>query len=231
MNFLPEELAKYAEAHTTAESRVLKELSRETNLKVLMPQMLSGHLQGQFLKMLSCMIQPRCILEIGTFTGYSAICLAGGLQEKGMLHTIDNNEELKTMALKYFKKAGLEKKIKLYTGNGKKIIPTLKETFDLVFIDADKENYSNYYDLVFDKTRKGGFIIADNVLWSGKVLEKKKDKDTQALADYVRKVHNDNRVENILSFKASNPLFFQSSRNNFNNFMGLEYLIILRQDN
>lgn len=198
MDFLPENISNYTEQHTKPESAALQELNRETYLKVMMPQMLSGHLQGQFLRIISYMISPKVILEIGTFTGYSAICLAGGLQEDGILHTIDINEELKPMVMKYFKSAGVENKIIMHTGDAQKIIPSLQETLDLVFIDADKENYSNYYDLVFDKVKKGGFILADNVLWSGKVMEEKKDKDTKAIDEFNKKIQSDNRVENVL---------------------------------
>jgi caffeoyl-CoA O-methyltransferase len=198
MEFLPEPLAIYAEAHTSPETDVLQQLNRETHAKILMPRMLSGHLQGQFLSMISHMVQPKAVLEIGTYTGYSAICLAAGLQVGGVLHTIDINEELEEMVTGFIAKAGLQDKIKNHVGNALEIIPGFTETFDLVFIDADKINYSNYFDLVIDKVRKGGFIMADNVLWSGKVIEEKKDKDTQAIADYNRKLQNDPRVENVL---------------------------------
>ena len=163
--------------------------------------MLSGHLQGRVLSMISKMIQPKRILEIGTYTGYSAICLSEGLNKDGLLHTIDVNEELESMVRgKYFKAAGTDNKINYHIGNAVKIIPTLNEIFDLVFIDADKQNYSNYYDLVFDKVRSGGFIIADNVLWSGKILDdpKKMDVDTKAIYDYNKKVHTDERVDHVL---------------------------------
>lgn len=198
MNFLPKSIAEYAEQHTTPESPVLQELNRETYLKVLVPQMLSGHLQGAALQMLSQMIRPKTILEIGTFTGYSAICLAQGLQEEGCLHTMDINEELADMQQRYFQKANLQSKIKQYIGNALDIIPTIDATFDLVFIDADKINYSNYYHLVFDQLATGGVIIVDNVLWSGKVLQDKKDEDTQAIADFNRLVQEDDRVTNVL---------------------------------
>lgn len=195
---LPDLLEKYIQDNSAAEDPVLWELSRETFLKVQMPQMLSGHLQGIFLEFISRMIQPGRILEIGTFTGYSAICMAKGLVSDGVLYTIDVNEELRTMAEKYFAKAGLADKIKLLTGDARKIIPDLNETFDLVFIDADKLNYGAYYDLVFDKVRPGGYIIADNVLWSGKVVEEKKDKDTQAIDAYNKKVKEDKRVKSFI---------------------------------
>jgi caffeoyl-CoA O-methyltransferase len=173
MDFLPEEIEKFVEEHTRPETEVLKQLNRETYAKVLMPRMLSGHVQGQVLRMLSLMIKPKFILEVGTFTGYSGICLSEGIQEGGKLITIDVNAELEEMVRKYFKQAGAENRIDYHIGNAMQIIPALNEKFDLVFIDADKENYSNYYDLVFDKVNTGGYIIADNVLWSGKVTEPK----------------------------------------------------------
>lgn len=198
MEFLPEALEKYVEAHIKPEPEVLKKLNRETYAGVLMPQMLSGHLQGAFLKMISSMIHPSQILEIGTFTGYSCICLADGLKPDGTIHTIDINEELSDMVKRHIKEAGIEKKVKTYIGNALEIIPTIKETFDIVFIDADKKNYVKYYELAFDKVRKGGYIIADNVLWSGKVIEPKTDEDTRAIMAYNDKVTADSRVENVL---------------------------------
>lgn len=200
MDFLPKEIEDYAASFTNPETGVLAELNRETYAKTLMPRMLSGHIQGQVLRMLSQMIKPKNILEIGTFTGYSAICLADGLQEGGKLYTIDVNEELETMARKYFAKAGLENTIDFRIGNALEIIPDLDVKFDLVFIDADKENYSNYFDLVVNEVNKGGYIIADNVLWSGKVTLPKDemDKDTAALVEYCKKVKEDSRVENVL---------------------------------
>lgn len=198
MEFIDLTIQQYAENFTSEESNILQQLNRETYAKVLMPRMLSGHLQGQFLSMISCMIQPERILEIGTYTGYSAICLAAGLKANGILHTIDINDELEDMVRQYFAKANVAEKIQYHLGNALEIIPTLNETFDLVFIDADKENYSVYFDLVIDKVRTGGFIIADNVLWSGKVLQEKKDKDTQAIHFYNEKVKADNSVEQIL---------------------------------
>lgn len=200
MNFLPELLEKYVETHTTPEPGILQKLSRETHAKVLMPQMISGHLQGRFLKMLSCMISPKQILEIGTFTGYSSICLSEGLKEGGMVHTIDINEELSDLVKRYLKESGAEKKVKIYIGNALEIIPTIDKTFDLVFIDADKKNYKNYYNLVFNKVRKGGFIIADNVLWSGKVIEPlaTNDYETKGIMEYNDMVMQDKRVENVM---------------------------------
>ena len=201
MEFIDEKIEAYAENHTSPESETLQELNRETWAKVMMPRMLSGHLQGRVLSMISKMIQPRDILEIGTYTGYSAICLAEGLADGGVLNTIDINEELEDMVKAYVQKAGLEESIKFHIGNAMEIIPQLSSWFDLVFIDADKENYSNYYDLVIERMKPGAYIIADNVLWSGKVLEEKQlanDAETRALHEFNEKVHADHRVENVL---------------------------------
>ncbi len=201
MEFIDERLNAYAEQHTSSESDLLNDLNRQTHLKILQPRMLSGHIQGRLLSMFSQMIQPKCILEIGTYTGYSALCIAEGLQKDGKLITIDVNEELAPFTKSYFDKSDYAKQIDFRIGDAMEIIPAIKETIDLVFIDADKENYSNYFDLVIDKVRKGGFIIADNVLWSGKVIEpiKANDKDTQALVEFNKKIHNDPRVENVLA--------------------------------
>lgn len=198
MKLISDEIENYSAAFSAPEEDVLKELNRETHLKILLPQMLSGHIQGNFLKMMSYMIQPKRILEIGTFTGYSAICFAQGLQENGKLYTIDINAELEDMCRRYFEKAGLTNKIDYRIGNALNIIPEINEELDLVFIDADKINYANYYDLVFDKVKSGGFIIADNVLWSGKVTLEKHDKDTAALHAFNQKINDDERVENYL---------------------------------
>jgi caffeoyl-CoA O-methyltransferase len=198
MDFLPPAIEAYAEAHTTPESELLTRLSRDTHAKVLQPRMLSGHLQGQWLAMLARLMRPRRILEIGTYTGYSALCLAEGLTHDGLLITIDINEELETFTRSFLQQSPLTHKIDYRIGNAIELIPTLEEEFDLVFIDADKPSYSLYYDLVFDKVRSGGVIMADNVLWSGKVVENKMDKDTQALLDYNQKVTNDPRVTNVL---------------------------------
>ena len=160
--------------------------------------MLSGKVQGQFLKFISQMLQPNRVLEIGTYTGYAAICLAAGLPENGKLFTIDINEELEDIVKTHVVKAGLQNKIVQIIGDATQEIQKLNETFDLVFIDADKQNYSLYYDLVFDKVRSGGFILADNVLWSGKIIDEQKDKDTQKLAEFNDKVQQDNRVENVI---------------------------------
>ncbi|MCS6819244.1 MAG: O-methyltransferase [Chitinophagales bacterium] len=198
LSFLPEELLRYAEQMSSPEDAVLQQLWRETHLKVSMPQMLSGNVQGKFLEFFSRALQPHRILEIGTYTGYSAICLAKGLAKNGHLHTIDVNEELEDMIRKYFELAQLSDKITLHIGDACKVVPELNETFDLVFIDADKENYSLYFDLVIDKVRQGGFIIADNVLWSGKVMHPPFDKDTEAIRAYNEKVLKDPRVESFI---------------------------------
>lgn len=200
MEFPDPKIATYAEAHTSPESELLATLNRDTNANVMFPRMLSGHLQGRMLSMLSKMIRPEKILEIGTYTGYSAICLCEGLTDNGMLHTIELNPEHENMIQKYFRNAGVEKKISLHIGNAKKIIPTLKETFDLVFIDADKENYSAYFDMVFPMVRAGGYILADNTLWNGKVLEpvNPNDKETKGIVEFNNKVQADSRVENVL---------------------------------
>ena len=200
MEFLPEDISNYSEDHTTNESAVLQDLNRTTWSKVLQPRMLSGHLQGRVLSMFSKMIRPKRILEIGTYTGYSAICLAEGLAEGGKLITIDLNEELEDMVLDYVKRSGFEEKVEFKIGNAMELIPQMDEDWDLVFIDADKENYSNYLDLIFDKLKPGGYVIADNVLWSGKVVKEAQDKDeeTQALKEFNTKVQNDDRLENVL---------------------------------
>src|SRR4051812_27839748 len=200
MEFIDEKIENYALSMSRPESEVLKKLNRETWAKVMMPRMLSGHMQGNLLSMLSHMLRPKQILEIGTYTGYSGLCLAEGLAEGGKLHTIDINEELESMVRRFIREAGMESRISYYIGNALQIIPTIDETFDLVFIDADKKNYAAYYDIVFDKVRSGGYIIADNVLWSGKVLddESKMDADTRAIHEYNKKIHQDPRVEHML---------------------------------
>jgi len=200
MDFLPKEIDAYSVSHTTSETEVLNDLNRQTNIQILQPRMLSGHLQGRVLSMFSNMIQPTNILEIGTYTGYSAICLAEGLKKGGKVVTIDRNAELEDFASSYFEMANVSKNIDFRIGNAIEIIPTLKEKFDLVFIDADKRNYSNYFDLVIDNLPTGAYIIADNVLWSGKVVQKVEelDMETKAIIEYDEKIHNDPRVENIL---------------------------------
>ncbi|GAB2788194.1 O-methyltransferase [Rhabdobacter roseus] len=201
MEFLPKDIETYTEAHTEAESELLRALARETHAKVLRPRMLSGHLQGRFLALLSRLLRPRRILEIGTYTGYSALCLCEGLATDGTLTTLDVNEELESLTRRYFEQSGYASRIDYRLGPAAAIIPQLDETFDLVFIDADKLNYLTYYQLLIDKVRPGGLILADNVLWSGKVVPvpgQRIDKDTQALLDFNRTVHEDPRVSNLL---------------------------------
>ncbi len=198
MNFLPEDLEHYVENHTSPESPILEKINRETHVEVLMPRMLSGHLQGRVLSMISHMIQPKCILEIGTYTGYSAICLAEGLRPEGMLYTLDINEELEDRVRGYFNEAGLGNQIEYLIGDARKILPTLEISPDIVFIDADKRSYAQYYNLVIDKVVKGGYILVDNVLWSGKVCGEYDDKDTQNMRAFNDMVQADPRVENVL---------------------------------
>jgi predicted O-methyltransferase YrrM len=201
MDFLPEELNEFVVEHTQPEPELLNRINRETNIKVLRPRMLSGHLQGRVLSMFCHMIKPKTILEIGTYTGYSAICMAEGLQSGGVIHTIDIDEELEDFVRDKITLAGLDETIQFHVGNALKIIPELNGNFDLVFIDADKDNYSNYFDLVIDRVPSGGYIIADNVLWSGKVVDEQEvanDPDTKALVEFCDKVHNDSRVQNVL---------------------------------
>ncbi len=191
-------LSKYCERYSTQPEQLLLELERETHLKTLAPQMLSGRLQGMFLSMISSWIRPSVILEIGTFTGYGTINLAKGLREKGVLHTIEVNPELSYISQKYFKKAGLDGKIQQHIGDAKDIIPTITQPFDLVYIDAGKSDYHLHYDLVIEKISKGGVIMTDNVLWSGKVGKGLKDKDTVVLESFNQKIMQDLRVENII---------------------------------
>ena len=200
MNFLPDKIEDYIITHSENEPELLKQLNRETWQKVMNPRMLSGHFQGRVLAMLSKIQQPKSILEIGTYTGYSALCLAEGLLENGVLHTIDYNEELSVLQQKYFDKSSYKNQIKQYVGNAIKVIPKINEKFDLVFIDADKSNYSIYFNLIINKMNKGGIILSDNVLWSGKVIEKldPKDEDTQALIAYNKLLKADKRIETIL---------------------------------
>lgn len=200
MDFIDKDLEAYAKKHTTPEPDLWADLSRETWLNKLYPRMLSGHLQGAFLSLISQMIKPNRILEIGTFTGYSALALAKGLSNTGLLYTIDINKEHESLALKHFAADGISQKVKMIIGDALEIIPTINEKWDLVFIDADKINYSNYFDLVFDRVNPGGWIIVDNVLWSGKVLVKTdlKDKDTAAIKVFNEKIQSDDRVENML---------------------------------
>ena len=200
MDFTDKNIVNYSLEHSDEEDEVLSELQRETHLTFLSPRMLSGHLQGKLLTMLSASIQAKSILEIGTYTGYSAICLAKGLSEDGKLITIDINEETETIAKKYFLKSGLNNKIEIKIGNALNLLPDLKMQFDFVFIDADKKNYLNYYHLIFDKVRQGGLIIADNVLWSGKVLDETihKDADTKSIIEFNAFIKKDERIEKLL---------------------------------
>tara|TARA_B100000900_G_C20578482_1_gene716374 strand:+ start:261 stop:896 length:636 start_codon:yes stop_codon:yes gene_type:complete len=198
MEFINNQIIKYAEYHSDKESSLLKELSRETWAKVLNPRMLSGHIQGRILSMISNMINPTNIIEIGTYTGYSALCLAEGLKKQGELHTIDINEEHINIAKKFFKKSQYNNNIITYNGNAIDIIPKLNLKFQLAFIDADKENYSKYLDLLIDKMEQNSYIIADNVLWSGKVVKDEMDIETKSLDTYNKKVLNDKRLETVL---------------------------------
>ncbi|WP_298779442.1 O-methyltransferase [uncultured Polaribacter sp.] len=200
MHFLPENLDNYVVYHSQQEPKILQELSKETWQKVLNPRMLSGAFQGRVLSMISKLIKPTTVLEIGTYTGYSALCLAEGISSKGKIITLDKNEELETLQNKYFEKSGYRNQIQQLVGNAIEIIPTLDEKFDLVFIDADKSNYVNYFNLIIKKMNPGGVILSDNVLWSGKVVEKldPKDKDTKVLLEYNKLLNSDKRVETVL---------------------------------
>ena len=200
MHFLPENIDNYIIKHSQQEPKILKELGRETWQKVLNPRMLSGAFQGRVLSMVSKLVSPKNILEIGTYTGYSALCLAEGLQKNGKIFTIDKNEELQTLQNKYFEKSGYRNQIKQFTGNALQIIPNIHEKFDLVFIDADKSNYINYFHLMIEKMNPGGIILSDNVLWSGKVVETldPKDNDTKILLEYNKLLNEDERVETVL---------------------------------
>lgn len=200
MHFLPEKINNYVVNHSQQEPLVLKELSKETWQKVLNPRMLSGAFQGRVLSMISKLVQPKTILEIGTYTGYSALCLAEGLSKKGKIITIDKNEELETLQNKYFEKSGFRSQIEQKVGNALAIIPQIDEKFDLVFIDADKSNYINYFHLIIDKMNSGGVILSDNVLWSGKVVEdlNPKDLDTKVLLEYNTLLNTDDRIETVL---------------------------------
>lgn len=200
MHFLSEELENYAAQHTEDEPLLLQELNKRTHLNVLQPRMISGHFQGRFLSLLSKMVQPRTILEIGTYTGYATLCLAEGLHPEGVLHTIDIKEELTDLQREFFDRSGYGSQIVQHLGKAADIIPALDTTFNLVFIDADKQNYAHYFDLVIEKMNRGGLILSDNVLWSGKVVEEVKhnDKHTQALMAYNQKIKDDPRVETVL---------------------------------
>ena len=200
MHFLPEKLDNYVVAHSQKEPELLQQLSRETWQKVLAPRMLSGHFQGRVLSMLSKLINPKNVLEIGTYTGYYALCLAEGIQPKGQLHTIDTNEELYDLQRRYFDKSGFGNQIIQYTGNAINIIPKIDKTFDLVFIDADKQNYPNYLEIILPKLKSGSVILSDNVLWTGKVIEElqKGDKDTEALLKYNKMINEHSQLETVL---------------------------------
>ncbi|MBT5699436.1 MAG: O-methyltransferase [Flavobacteriales bacterium] len=198
MEFLPEKISSYSLENTEKELKLLSDLNRETWANVMIPRMLSGHLQGRVLSMISKMIHPTNIIEVGTYTGYSALCMAEGLKENGKIHTLDINEEYTSVAKKYFDKSEYKENIIQHIGNAVEVIPQLNDKFQLAFLDADKENYSNYFDLIINKMDIGGYIIADNVLWSGKVTEENKDEETMALHNYNKKVLSDKRVETVL---------------------------------
>lgn len=200
MEFIDEKLDDYCCAHTSAESPLLAKLNRDTHVNVLQPRMLSGHFQGRVLSLLAKMIRPERILEIGTYTGYSALCLAEGLSKTGKLITIDVNAQLEDFVRAYFAQSEFDSQIDYRIANAMELIPNLQEQFDLVFIDADKQNYINYYNMIIDKVKPGGYILSDNVLWSGKVVqtEGKLDKDTLLLQEFNRMIQEDERVENVL---------------------------------
>jgi len=199
-NFIDSKIFNYCLSKSSEEPKILNDLNRETHLKILNPRMLSGHYQGRILSLVSKIIKPKTVLEIGTYTGYSTICLSEGLDKNGSIHTIDHNEELLVIQNKYFKKTGISDKVKQYTGDATKIVRKLNLDFDLVFIDADKENYPLYYDSIIKKVKPGGIIIADNILWSGKILEKVEEEDyaTKSIIEFNDKVNNDDRVETII---------------------------------
>ena len=200
MSFLPEKIDTYVVNHSQKEPELLQQLNKETWQKVLNPRMLSGSYQGRLLSIISKLIHPKNILEIGTYTGYSALCLAEGMQKDGELITIDKNEELENFAKKYFNKSAYKNQIQQVVGNALDVIPTLTQKFDLVFIDADKSNYINYFNLIIDHMNPGGVILSDNVLWSGKILEdlKPNDVDTKTLIAYNKLLNTDTRVETVL---------------------------------
>lgn len=198
MSLINEDMQQLLLRYCEPESELLQKIDRETNLKVLMPRMLSGHYQGRVLSMLSKMITPHRILEVGTFTGYATLCLAEGLREDGLIYTLDINEELEEMVRHNFSQSPYQSKINYIIGDANQTINNLDETFDLVFIDADKRNNGTYYDLIFDSVRPGGIIIVDNVLWSGKVLDAKPDKDTRNITTFNDKIAADNRVEKLI---------------------------------
>jgi caffeoyl-CoA O-methyltransferase len=200
MDLINQRIYDYAEEHSKSIDDILLQLHRDTHLKVMNPIMLTGFLQGKLLQSFSEMLKPKMVLEIGTFTGYSAICFAIGLQQGARLHTIEKDQELEAICRKYFKLSGMSDKIELHIGDALELIPSMEHKFDLVFIDCDKEIYSDVYELVIDKVVKGGFIIADNVLWHGKVFEEQKlsDRETKGIMQFNEKVRNDKRVDNFL---------------------------------
>ena len=200
MHFLPQEIDDYIVKHSAKEPELLQQLNRETNQKVLQPRMLSGHYQGRILSMISKLVQPSSILEIGTYTGYSALCLAEGMKENGVLHTIDVNEELYDLQEKYFEASPYADQIVQHLGDATEVIPSLETEFDLVFIDADKPNYPKYFELIMERLKSGGIIVSDNVLWSGKVVQpfKKGDESTAALLEYNRLLAEDDRLETVM---------------------------------
>lgn len=200
MHFLPEAIDNYTVEHTQQEPEILAQLTRETYQKILQPRMLSGHYQGRLLSIISKIVSPSAILELGTYTGYSAICLAEGLKQGGVLHTLDVNEELQSIQNKYFQLSGYRNNIQQHLGEALNIIPTLKGNFDLIFMDADKPNYPAYFNLIIDKLNPGGILLTDNVLWSGKVVEnvKEDDESTIALLEYNKLVATDDRLETIM---------------------------------
>jgi predicted O-methyltransferase YrrM len=198
MNFSLKRISQYCIQHSSIPSDTLFQLERETYLKTLSPQMISGPLQGQLLALISHMASPSHILEVGTFTGYATICLAQGLKANGKITTIESNKELKTIALKYFKLAGIDNKVDYISGDARKIVLDLPGPYDLVFIDAGKQDYAYYYDRLFDKLKSGGVFLVDNTLWSGKVTSQKKDKDTEVMDAFNKKIATDSRVEVVI---------------------------------
>ena len=197
--FINKNILEYIESNSQLEPILLKELNKETHLKIINPRMLSGSYQGRILSLISKIIKPKIVLEIGTYTGYSALCIAEGLDKKGVIDTIDINEELQEIQNKFFKKSGYVNQINQHIGNALDIIPTINKKFDLVFLDADKENYINYFELVIDKINSGGVLISDNVLWSGKVIENKKnDLTTEKLVEFNNLINNDKRIETVI---------------------------------
>ena len=198
MELLTEELQTYLERHCETEPELLRYINRETHVNVARPRMLSGHYQGRVLSFLSKMVSPSRILEIGTFTGYATICLAEGLSPEGIIHTIDLNEELQERVNTYFSSSAFNANIRYHIGDAVDVIPTLNDVFDLVFIDADKKNNATYYNLVFDKVKKGGLIIVDNVLWNGKIIAGASDKDSDNIRNFNEQVTNDQRIEKLI---------------------------------